>query len=202
MTALDTGVRPAEPQDTPRAVRTLGRALAGYPALRHTVDPDGRAERVTAIQELFFTRVGLEAGRVWVADGGDAVAVWTTPHNGNAGAVFAEIGPRLAELCGTRAAAQEALDTALAPHRPTEPVWFLATVGVTPERQGAGLGGAVLRPGIEAAEAEGVTAFLETSDPRNLPFYQRLGFEISADVTPADGGPRTWCLRRPAAGHA
>ncbi|WP_346347349.1 GNAT family N-acetyltransferase [Streptomyces sp. YIM 121038] len=38
-------------------------------------------------------------------------------------------------------------------------MWFLGTVGVDPARQGAGLGRAVLRPGLETAERDGVPAF-------------------------------------------
>lgn len=190
-------VRRARPGDVPRALRTLGEAFADYPATRHTVDAEDHARRVTGVEELLLTRVGLEAGEVWVADDGDAVAVWTTPRHANAGAVFAEIGPRLAELAGDRIGAQATMEGALAPHRPTSPVWFLATVGVADGRRGSGLGSAVLRPGIEAAAKDGVPAFLETSDRRNLPFYARLGFEVTAEVDIPDGGPRTWCLTRP-----
>ncbi|MEV0845455.1 GNAT family N-acetyltransferase [Streptomyces sp. NPDC049954] len=192
-----TRVRLARPDDVPRAVRTLGAAFADYPATRHTVDARDHARRVTEVQELLLTRVGLAAGEVWVADDGDAVAVWTTPRRDHVGAVFAEIGPRLAELSGDRIGAQATMEAALAPHRPTGPVWFLATVGVADGRRGSGLGSAVLRPGIEAAGRDGVPAFLETSDRRNLPFYTRLGFGITAEVDVPDGGPRTWCLTRP-----
>lgn len=189
-------VRPATWDDVPRAVRTLGAAFADYPATRHTVDAERHEERVTELQELFLTRVGLGIGRVWVADDGDAVAVWTTPDSTEAGAVFAELGPRLAELAGSRLAAHQEMESLLEPHRPKEPAWFLATVGVAPGRQGHGLGSAVVKPGIEEAARAGVPAYLETSDARNLPFYQRLGFTVTADVPLPGDGPRTWCLTR------
>nr|BAL04097.1 fusion protein between puromycin N-acetyltransferase and a truncated version of herpes simplex virus type 1 thymidine kinase [Gene trap vector pCMT-SAhygpA-NP21]BAL04101.1 fusion protein between puromycin N-acetyltransferase and a truncated version of herpes simplex virus type 1 thymidine kinase [Gene trap vector pCMT-SAhygpA-NP22]BAL04105.1 fusion protein between puromycin N-acetyltransferase and a truncated version of herpes simplex virus type 1 thymidine kinase [Tol2 transposon-based gene t len=193
-------VRLATRDDVPRAVRTLAAAFADYPATRHTVDPDRHIERVTELQELFLTRVGLDIGKVWVADDGAAVAVWTTPESVEAGAVFAEIGPRMAELSGSRLAAQQQMEGLLAPHRPKEPAWFLATVGVSPDHQGKGLGSAVVLPGVEAAERAGVPAFLETSAPRNLPFYERLGFTVTADVEVPEG-PRTWCMtRKPGAG--
>lgn len=188
-------VRLATRDDVPRAVRTLAAAFADYPATRHTVDPDRHIERVTELQELFLTRVGLDIGKVWVADDGAAVAVWTTPESVEAGAVFAEIGPRMAELSGSRLAAQQQMEGLLAPHRPKEPAWFLATVGVSPDHQGKGLGSAVVLPGVEAAERAGVPAFLETSAPRNLPFYERLGFTVTADVEVPEG-PRTWCMTR------
>ncbi|CAD1481145.1 unnamed protein product, partial [Heterotrigona itama] len=195
MTEYKPTVRLATRDDVPRAVRTLAAAFADYPATRHTVDPDRHIERVTELQELFLTRVGLDIGKVWVADDGAAVAVWTTPESVEAGAVFAEIGSRMAELSGSRLAAQQQMEGLLAPHRPKEPAWFLATVGVSPDHQGKGLGSAVVLPGVEAAERAGVPAFLETSAPRNLPFYERLGFTVTADVEVPEG-PRTWCMTR------
>lgn len=196
MPLYEPTVRPATPADVPRAVRTLGEAFADYPATRHTVDPDRHTERVTTLQEMFLTRVGLEVGKVWVADDGDAVAAWTTPESVDAGAVFAEIVPRVAELAGSRWAAYQEMESLLEPHRPTEPAWFLATVGVLPERQGKGLGSAVVRPGVEAARRAGVPAYLETSYAGNLPFYERLGFTVTAEVPLPGDGPRTWCLTR------
>ena len=70
-------VRPATPQDVPRAVETLARAFLDYPATRHTLAAENHAARVREAQELLLTRVGLEYGRVWVTEDGSAVAVWT-----------------------------------------------------------------------------------------------------------------------------
>lgn len=75
-------------------------------------------------------------------------------------------------------------------------MWFLNTVGVAPEAQGQGLGSAVLVPGIQAAAHAGYPAFLETSSERNVKFYERLGFEVTAEILLPDNGPRTWCMRK------
>ncbi|PRY02178.1 GNAT family N-acetyltransferase [Allonocardiopsis opalescens] len=195
----DHGVRPAVPADVPAAVDTLARAFADYPFTRHVIAADGHAERVRRFQELFLTRVGMAYGRVWVAGGGRAVAVWTTPER-DPSPGFAEVAPLLDGLAGERAEAMRAAEEAMEPHRPREPVWFLAAVGVDPGSQGRGLGGAVLRPGLAAAERAGIPAFLETSSERNVAFYRRLGFELAAEVELPGGGPRTWAMRRPPTG--
>ncbi|MFD7105242.1 GNAT family N-acetyltransferase [Streptomyces celluloflavus] len=192
---LADSVRPVMPEDVDTAVRTLADAFADYPFTRHVVAADDHQERVRRFQELFLTRVGMVYGRVWVADGGRAVAVWTVPGQ-DPGPAFAEVGPLIGELAGDRAAAFASAEQALEPHRPSEPAWFLATVGVAPQAQGRGLGSAVLRPGLVAAAQEGVPAFLETSSERNVRFYERLGFVVTASVALPDGGPRTWCMRR------
>ncbi len=190
-------VRPATTADVPRAVRTLTRAFADYPWTRHTIAAAEHERRLAEFQELFLTRIGLPHGKVWVADDGAAVAVWTTPAT-DAGAVFTELAPRFAELAGDRAAAHAAAEAALHPHRPDDPVWFLGTVGVDPARRGSGLGRAVIEPGLAAAEREGVAAFLETSTAANVRFYEHLGFHVTAEVDIPDGGPRTWCMLRQA----
>lgn len=189
-------VREATLDDVPRAVRTLARAFSDYPLTRHTVSADDHGNRVARFQEIFVTRIGLPHGRVWVSDDVTAVAVWTTPESVGVGAVFAELGPAFAELAGDRAAASEAAEGALAPHRPREPAWFLGTVGVDPDHQGRGLGSAVIRPGLAAADTAGVPAFLETSSPRNVRLYERLGFEITAEVGLPHDGPTTWAMLR------
>ncbi len=188
-------VRPAAPADTARATRTLTRAFATYPWTRHTIAADDHERRLATFQNLFLTRIGLPHGKVWVADDGDAVAIWTTPAT-DAASVFTELAPRFAELAGDRAEAHRAAEAALAPHRPSEPVWFLGTVGVDPARRGRGLGRAVIEPGLAAADREGVPAFLETSTTGNVRFYERLGFRVTAEVEIPHDGPRTWCMLR------
>ena len=189
-------VRTATRQDLPRAVRTLGRAFLHYPFTRHTIAAEDHATRLARFNHIFVSRIGLDHGSVWVSEECDAVAVWTTPATVDAGAVFAEIGPELAELAGDRAPFAARADEVMERHRPTEPSWFLATVGVDPDRQGRGLGRAVVQPGLEAAERAGVPAFLETSDERNVRFYEGLGFEVTADYALPDGGPHTWAMTR------
>lgn len=196
MTENTPDVRTATHEDLPQAVRTLGRAFLHYPFTRHTIAAEDHATRLERFNHIFVSRIGLDHGSVWVSEDRSAVAVWTTPATANAGAVFAEIGPELAELAGDRAPFSASAEETMRPHRPTEPAWFLATVGVDPDRQGRGLGRAVILPGVEAAEKAGVPAFLETSDERNVRFYQGLGFDVTADYALPDGGPHTWAMTR------
>ncbi|MBI9113667.1 GNAT family N-acetyltransferase [Sanguibacter suaedae] len=190
-----TSVRPITDPDVAVAVDTLARAFADYPYTRHVVAADRHGERIRRYQELCLTRVGMVHGRVWVADEGRAVAVWAVPDQDPSPALV-ELAPILVELSGDRAAVAASADAAVEPHRPEGPAWFLQTVATAPEAQGKGLGTAVLLPGIEEAESAGFPAYLETSDVANVRFYERLGFEIIADVRLPDDGPRTWCMRR------
>ncbi|WP_020667962.1 GNAT family N-acetyltransferase [Amycolatopsis nigrescens] len=196
---IESEVRPGRQEDVDKAADVLAGAFADYAWTRHTVAADGHFERVRRFQWLFVAKIGLPHGKVWVADGPNgpaAVAVWTTPESERIGEAFGAIADELRELSGDRADAADAAEAAMAPHRPTEPVWFLGTVGVAPESQGKGLGRAVIEPGLAAADAAGVSAYLETSEPGNVRFYQRLGFEVTAEVALPGDGPVTWSMRR------
>ncbi|WP_433871724.1 GNAT family N-acetyltransferase [Saccharopolyspora sp. CA-218241] len=190
-------IRPAETADVDAAVVTLRAAFADYPFTRHTLAAEGYSDRLAESQRLFLTRVGLRHGRVWVSEDVAAVAAWTTPDSTGLDEAFAELEPRMRELAGDRAALSEAAEDALNPHRPREPAWFLGTVGVLPDRQGRGLGRAVVEPGLRAADEQGAPAYLETSLPGNVAFYRGLGFEVVAEVELPGGGPTTWAMSRP-----
>jgi len=84
-------------------------------------------------------------------------------------------------------------------HVPGEPCWFLDLVGVAPAAQGRGLGRALVRHGLERARADGCPAFLETGTPRNVPFYESLGFQVVGERQAPDAGPVIWFMQTPRA---
>ncbi len=138
----------------------------------------------------------MRCGRVWVSDDLAAVAVWITPSSSGLDEAFGDIASRVVDLYGDRVNVAARADEATAGLRPAEPVWHLATVGVAPPSQGRGLGRAVLEPGLEAARTEGYPAYLETSSPENVTFYERLGFEVTGKVSLPDDGPDVWAMVR------
>ncbi|MBB2911389.1 GNAT superfamily N-acetyltransferase [Streptosporangium becharense] len=195
MSDLAPSVRSAVVADLPAIADTLTDAFADYAWTRWTVAEDDHLGRLRALQTFFTERVGLPYGEVWVTDDVSAVAIWTRPDTVVPPEVFT--APELAELYGDRISAAMSAEEILAGHRPAEPCRVLASIGVRRERQGLGLGSAVLRPGLEEADRGGHPAYLETSDRRNVDFYARHGFEVTAEVELPDGGPRTWCMLRP-----
>jgi GNAT superfamily N-acetyltransferase len=58
--------------------------------------------------------------------------------------------------------------------------WYLSIVGVSPMHQGQGIGARLLTPTLAEARAQCAPCFLETFSPRNIAFYQRLGFRTVA----------------------
>jgi ribosomal protein S18 acetylase RimI-like enzyme len=75
------------------------------------------------------------------------------------------------------------------------PHWYLVLIGVDPAQQGLGLGSLLLRAGLSRVDQDGVECQLFTEQPRNVPLYQRYGFEIAVDGDLPDGGPHFWFMR-------
>ncbi len=61
---------------------------------------------------------------------------------------------------------------------PSEPHWYLPLIGVDPAHQGRGIGGALMRYALERCDRDHSTAYLESSNPRNISLYRRHGFEV------------------------
>ena len=80
---------------------------------------------------------------------------------------------------------------------PEEHHWYLPIVGVDPNAQGHGLGGALMRHAVTRCDEEGALAYLESTNPRNISLYQRHGFEAMGKIQIGAAPLVTPMLRRP-----
>ena len=64
------------------------------------------------------------------------------------------------------------------------PHWYLSAIGVEPDHQGKGIGGALMQPILHRADSAGLHCYLETHRESNVRMYERNGFGICqrADV--------------------
>jgi GNAT superfamily N-acetyltransferase len=77
--------------------------------------------------------------------------------------------------------------------------WYLSIVAVDPKAQGQGLGRKLLEPTIAEADRASAMCYLGTFNPRNLSFYERLGFATEARFTePTTGAGYALMVRYPA----
>jgi ribosomal protein S18 acetylase RimI-like enzyme len=73
--------------------------------------------------------------------------------------------------------------------------WYLFILGTEPAAQGQGLGSALLAQVLARVDADGMPAYLESSNERNLAWYGRYGFELTGELV-IPGGPRIWPMWR------
>jgi GNAT superfamily N-acetyltransferase len=192
-------VRLATADDAEAVADTLADAFMGYAWTDWAIPGDGRRARLRRLHLLFSGLVGASTGTTWLTDDLAAVAQWIPPSGFR---VPPDLGERIAQeepaLFGDRMARVEALDERTRQERPAEPHWWLATVGVRPERRREGLGAHVLSPVLQQLDARREIAALETSSEGTVEFYERLGFRVSAAYPSPDGALPVWVMvRRP-----
>jgi ribosomal protein S18 acetylase RimI-like enzyme len=73
-----------------------------------------------------------------------------------------------------------------------EPHWYLLNLAIRPGCQGKGLGSILLAHGLDRARTEATPCYLETSNPRNVAFYERNGFRLVYDAAAPSRGPHLW----------
>jgi ribosomal protein S18 acetylase RimI-like enzyme len=78
---------------------------------------------------------------------------------------------------------------------PAEPHWYLFFLGTRPERRSRGLGSALLRPVLDACDAQGLPAYLEATSERSAALYVRHGFEVTGEIA-LPHGPSLWPMWR------
>ncbi|KQR16626.1 GNAT family N-acetyltransferase [Cellulomonas sp. Leaf334] len=196
----DVVLDPATAVDSP-AIRTLlARAYRTNPLMTWAL-PD-LATRDDACAAWLGPSVDryLAAGRVDVArlDGRVVgVAAWRLPGAVAPPDTLPSPAGVLAALVG-RTRADEIL-TALgsaASLAPTGPAAYLNYLAVDPDLQGRAIGRSLVESGIASASDLGVGTYLGTTDPRNVPFYERLGYAEAGAVTLGPDGPVLTVLHR------
>ena len=70
----------------------------------------------------------------------------------------------------------------LSRYHPVEPHWYLPFLGVDPRHHGLGYGSALLKHGLVPCDSDRMSAYLETTNPKNIPLYERHGFELLGTV--------------------
>lgn len=136
-------------------------------------------------------------GWIRIAEGGAGIAVWIPPDaREEHDAIGAAPPGGEAEILGDHAEHWAAFWGWVGQHEPPEPLLYLSHIGVVPERQGEGLGSALMLDGLAAEDHRGVPAWLETSREDNVAYYERFGFRTVVDEDAPDGGPHIWFMRR------
>ncbi len=211
-------IRPATPSDAPDLRTVCALAYRDNPLMRWVLPDDAtRADACAAWLGPSIDRY-VAAGRVDVLTVDDepvALAAWRLPGaHGTPGTTTHAVTPQptgarvaatlprptgvLQALVGAQRAAQVlgalARASDLAPAAPGPYLHYLA---VHPDHQGRGLGGRLLRHGLEATGPSGGTAWLGTTDRRNLPFYRRHGLVTAGVVALGTSGPDLTVLHAP-----
>ena len=156
------------------AVQTVVLAFAANPMARWTWP---HAHQYLAAMPRMARAFGGRAfsnGSAFCIDGYAGTALWLPP---GVHADEEELDAVLKSTASAPAAETAPIFEEMARYHPSEPHWYLPLIGVDPAHQGKGLGEALMTYALAQCDREHVPAYLESSSPRNIPFYRRQGFE-------------------------
>lgn len=189
-------VREMRPEDRDGAVRALTIAFKDDPVNRWI---GSRPERDALLWQtmLKYIHAGSAIDLAWHGARVVGVAVWDQPGHKVPWLMQVRSGPHFLRALGSEARKGPIIDKWLEAYRPKQPHWYLAHLGAV--EGGRGIGSALLGYRLARIDADPVRlAYLESSNARNLPLYERFGFtETSLIDGGPDGAPPIWGMLRP-----
>jgi ribosomal protein S18 acetylase RimI-like enzyme len=75
-----------------------------------------------------------------------------------------------------------AVFAAMEAYHPEDPCWYLPLIAVDPYYQGNGFGSQLMKHALNRVDQDGIPAYLESSNPRNISLYERHGFEVMGQI--------------------
>jgi ribosomal protein S18 acetylase RimI-like enzyme len=183
-------IRQAAKDDVPALAVTLAEAFQDDPVWDWLLPTFERKRRLFAV----LLRYAVPKGHVYTVDSREAVTIWSPPHGWKlptsamlrqalpmvhaAGSALPRLLGRLGEI--------EKLHEQMPPEH-----WYLDFIGTSNKVRGEGLGSLLLEDGL----SHGLPVYLESSNPRNLSFYKRHGFQVTGEPA-MKAGPPQWTLWR------
>ncbi|MBO1908900.1 GNAT family N-acetyltransferase [Microvirga sp. 3-52] len=180
--------------DRSRLVAAIVLAFSTDPAARWTYPaPEDYLKHFPDLVRIFGCRA-FECGTAHFIGDAQAAALWLPPG------VQPDEEALMAHF--QRTVPEQNHDTLFAvfeqmgQYHPEEPHWYLPLIGVDPAQQGKGHGSALLVHALRLCDKDGTPAYLESSNPKNIPLYRRHGFELLGTIQIGNSPPITPMLRR------
>jgi ribosomal protein S18 acetylase RimI-like enzyme len=195
-------MRPVEPvaitgADVRPVVASLARAFTDDPLMAHLVpDRRSRPRRAAVLFSAVLRHQHLGHGASYTDVDRHGAALWDPPgHWRMSAGEIARSTPGSLRALRTNLVRATRVLTAMEREHPRQPHWYLAVLGTDPEHQGRGIASTLMAPVLRRCDEEGVGAYLESSNERNVPFYRRHGFEVTAELH-LPRGPTIWPMWR------
>jgi ribosomal protein S18 acetylase RimI-like enzyme len=188
-------VRSAGPADEAGVINVITLAFCADPLTRWAMPEAAVYLAAMPGSVRAFGGNGFAHGTVFFLDGCAGAAMWLPPgvepdYERLAALMEEHVSPTiLPDL--------SAVFEQMARHHPEEPHWYLPLIGVDPACCGRGLGSALMEHALQRCDAEGRPAYLESSNPRNIPLYERHGFHSLGTVQVGSSPPVMPMLRPP-----
>ena len=193
--ATTPSISTATAADEEHAIAVLTLAFSADPACRWAwPDPHQFLASFPRFARAFGGRA-FDLGTAYCTPGYTGAALWLPPGvQPDEEVMVALIESTVAEQDQE---AMFAVFEQMGSYHPAEPHWYLPLIGVDPSQQGKGHGSALMRHALAACDRDGTPAYLESSNPSNIPLYRRHGFELLATIQ-VGSTPPIFPMLRPA----
>jgi GNAT superfamily N-acetyltransferase len=138
----------------------------------------------------FFVDAALSYEWIWLTEGEAAAASWIPPGRPEVPEEYLpKMEPMLIDVAGAEQAAvlMEGFEAFDSSHPKSPPHYYLSLLGTHPDLRGRGIGMDLLADNLDEIDAQGMPAYLESSNPVNDHRYERLGFERQGEFRLPDG---------------
>ena len=188
-------IKTATASDEAPAIAVVVLAFSADPAARWTwPDPNQYLMHFPSFVRAFGGKA-FAHGSAYYVDGYAGAALWLPP----------EVRPdedALITLLQRTVSAQVQKDVfavfeQMGRYHPREPHWYLPLIGVDPPQQGKGHGAALLQHALIPCDRDHTLAYLESTNPKNIPLYERHGFELLDTIQVGASPPIFPMLRTP-----
>jgi len=197
---MDPVGRVATPADLDAIASCLTSAFFEDPVWGSWAFPDPLS-RARPLQRLMRFWAQAAVGHSWVriSEHAETAAVWIPPGVPELTvAEEASFEALVSEIFGAREAELGELFSLFEQHHPHDaPHYYLSLWGTHRDHVGRGLGTAVINNSLARIDSERMPAYLESTNPANLPRYEALGFSPCSTFGPAGGPVITTMWRSP-----
>jgi GNAT superfamily N-acetyltransferase len=191
-------VRQATTSDIPSITSMLVRAFDDDPVSNFMFA--GPRRRHVGLHSFFTSELRrnyLPHGHVYVTEDLSGAALWGPPDRARHPVLeLLQLLPTAPFLLSPHTIGALRLLFTVEELHPTEPHWYLFTLGTAPEQQGKGVGSALLGAMLARIDEAGEPAYLESSKERNVPLYARFGFQVIHQIPSTAGSPPIWRMWR------
>jgi ribosomal protein S18 acetylase RimI-like enzyme len=192
--SLASTIKTAAESDRPHIFATLTAAFATDPMVRWTFPDDRQFQNHFPIFAAAFGGRAFAQGTAYCSADLAGAALWLPPGvSPDEEAMARHLEQSAPDL---DAEAVGGIFEEMERYHPKEPHWYLPLIGVDPSAQGRGLGTALMRHALEATDRDRLPAYLESSNPRNIPLYERHGFVVMGRIQKGSSPPLFPMLRR------
>ncbi len=185
-----------------QASELMGEAFLNDPMWKYLVPDEARRALVVPLSMNILVRYSLLYGEIYTTPALDGVACWLLP--GQTTPIFSRlvrIGIRSAplQLGWTGFRRFIAVENYCGEvHKRIVPGkhWYLWGLGVEPSRQGQGIGGMLMQPVLARADSDRLPCYLETTNEKNVPFYEKHGFKVVSEGNVPRHALHIWAMLR------